>query len=409
MTPAKKIHDGADLVYFKKSLAYKKLHDAINNLLAKVEGQGVPYKGLDLSIVTRSKGTLRNSTFEHDLVVIKEGFGVETDFQETCTNTVFQLVVTVLNRYNKYIDETPPLEGPRRFGNLACKDWHRKIEKDTYLRDNFKNDEVEDLIYYLNNSFGSSIRLDFGTGHELSFLAFMGPFINQLNGDELLYIFSKYYDVARRLIVEYNLEPAGSHGVWGLDDHFHLIYIIGAAQFQKKSQSLSVVPLVQNILTAQVINTYKGTNLYVNAIAFVFKIKLGPFKEHSPILYDIHTTVYLWAKVLKGLLKMYEVEVFGKFPVVQHFWFGNLYSWTNAATDQPLPVNEPSGEDDKADDEVGDTRLPAIRNNGAGVHTTKTNISMTAAPWAMGGNSGIQSTRLPDEFTKHTSFRRKMG
>ena len=69
---------------------------------------------------------------------------------------------------------------------------------------------------------------------------------------------------------------------------------------------------------------YKEHNLYVNAIAFIHRIKKGPFYEHSSFLYDIHTTVYQWEKVLKGLLKMYEDDVFSKFPVVQHFWFGGV-------------------------------------------------------------------------------------
>lgn len=406
MIPVKKIFDGQDLGSFRKSVAYQKLHQAIDTLLTKVEGKSVPYRGLDLSIVTRSKKVQGQSQAQRgrangtDNDLKEEGFGFEPDLYTVSTNQTFHLVVTVLNRYNQYIDETPPIEGPRRFGNLACKEWHLKIGKDMYFRDNesiiTSSNNVDEMIYYLNNSFGSSIRLDFGTGHELSFLAFMGPLMDQLDGEELLYIFGKYYDVARKLIVEYNLEPAGSHGVWGLDDHFHLIYIIGAAQFQKTSDSLSVVPLVQNVLTAQVIHTYKLTNLYVNGIAFVFKIKLGPFKEHSPILYDIHTSVYQWSKVLKGLLKMYEVEVFNKFPVVQHFWFGQIYSWVNFDTLQPLPVNEPT-EDKQVQTDDGGGRLPQIRNNGSGVYTTKSNISMTAAPWAMGGG-GVHSTRLPEEF-----------
>jgi len=52
-------------------------------------------------------------------------------------------------------------------------------------------------------------------------------------------------------------------------------------------------------------------------------MKRGPFYEHSPQLYDISGVPY-WAKINKGMIKMYKVEVMGKFPVVQHFPIGSV-------------------------------------------------------------------------------------
>lgn len=83
----------------------------------------------------------------------------------------------------------PPETGPRRFGNVAFRTWYAAVERSVpslleealpeniweYARDGAQRAAMkEELGSYLLGSFGSSERLDYGTGHELSFLAFLG-------------------------------------------------------------------------------------------------------------------------------------------------------------------------------------------------------------------------------------------
>lgn len=234
---------------------------------------------------------------------------------------------------------------------------------------------------------------------------------------------NRYLKVVRRLILTYNLEPAGSHGVWGLDDHSFLPYIFGSAQLTRPITASEPMPLEGSVRGAPKpsavvqgasVDLYRDSNMYFSAIGFINDVKKGPFWEHSPMLFDISGIKDGWGKINKGMIKMFNAEVLAKFPVVQHFPFGSLFSWdldpsappptqsvhltTHGATNAvAAPPAEPgSGAGTAAPWAQGTTRAPGV-GPGAGAPTGP-GISYSRAPWAQAGNSAPIPPRggIPD-------------
>lgn len=68
---------------------------------------------------------------------------------------------------------------PMRFGNKSFKSWLDKvtatIQEDMKAFSNMQGFEkaIPEISIYLQESFGSYERIDYGTGHELNFVAFL--------------------------------------------------------------------------------------------------------------------------------------------------------------------------------------------------------------------------------------------
>lgn len=365
--PEKCINFERDLNLFHRSSAYVKLHTIFLFIIKKVRGLDVPPGFLSPRIVTRLyKGSIEKE-FKEKKLLLESGV----------SPIVVNLILTLCDLDELTESIEPHLHG-QRYGDVAFRDWMEKsqefLNENNFLKE-LDDDVRQELRFYFRECFGSSTRLDYGTGHELNFIAFLGGFLEKYNlvedisGRELLMIFATYYDLQRHLIARYKLEPAGSHGVWGLDDHFHFIYILGAAQFNpadgSKGNEYRFIPDVLQVLEPQILDLCKLSNLYVNSVSFIITMKTGLFYEHSPIIFDIHRSVTLWSKVLSGLQKMYEAEVFKKFPVVQHFHCGkNFYLWTDAQTNEslspPPPPPQKTPVRDSASSESGTNRSTSL-------------------------------------------------
>ncbi|GAA5852210.1 hypothetical protein JCM8547_006699 [Rhodosporidiobolus lusitaniae] len=324
------------------------------------------------------------------LVYAVKGKGNDEECGESPATRTF---VDFLHEAKGWIKDVPLQTAPQRFGNKAFRVWVDRVAQaePPLLEKLFSFSSLPatttsilapELASHLLSSLGSPLRLDYGTGHELSFLSFLsllflaGTLTEKDEQAVATKVFGAYFECVREAQKVFRLEPAGSKGVWGLDDFQHLSYLFGASQLiDHPIARPSQIPrppfpsLVQH-------------NHLHSSLSFIHTLKRGPFHEHSPLLHQISTTVPNWQKCTKGLWEMYKVEVLGKLPVVQHVRFGVGLSWTSAETGEELPS---TGGDGK---EEGDDPLEAEKEDGP---------VLTPAPWASpaSSSSSALNTALP--------------
>ncbi|KAJ1547516.1 Serine/threonine-protein phosphatase 2A activator, partial [Nowakowskiella sp. JEL0078] len=182
-----------------------------------------------------------HSRYLRFIILLNEAIKNKKNSDEVIISPNVQKVLDLLAKINGWIDEIPPLEGPQRFGNKAFKTWYERLElvAPEYIKDllpSNRSDAVVELVPYFIGGFGHQIRLDYGSGHELSFVAWLCclELLDFFDDNDYLAILTRifvfYLEVVRRLQKVYQLEPAGSHGVWGLDDFQFLPYFWGSSQ-----------------------------------------------------------------------------------------------------------------------------------------------------------------------------------
>lgn len=161
-TPSKCIDSGDDLAFFLTSTTYHEL----KLWLLQLTRACLPVRSGDGKVETRQ-------------------LGLPLQLPPTVAS-----VQDLVKQLDALIEQAPPHTGPRRFGNVAFRTWSSLLEAKgddlidaslTRLLDEHGGGDTarrhalrDELKAYFLGGFGSAQRLDYGTGHELSFLAFLG-------------------------------------------------------------------------------------------------------------------------------------------------------------------------------------------------------------------------------------------
>lgn len=318
----KRINNEKDVIHFKtKSPAYKNILTCVELLCDRIYGTS--------NKIFNRKYTVKHETFRKccDFIDLLQNQCQETDLK--------------LNQGASSL----------RFGHVAFRDWFDSMKSSCQkfideLASTMDNCYRDELFTYLSESFGNKMRIDYGTGHELSFIVFTMGLMNlvdtssgdikqttitndklkvfiEVHGWDIHHLFAhKYLRLCRMLQIKFRLEPAGSRGVYNMDDFQYLPFLFGAAQIS----GVKYIP-VKGFYEWEQVDQFKDDYIFFEAVDFILNNKRGPFNEHSYTLWNF-TNLGSWEIIFRRIKFKFTDDILGPFPIIQHFLFGqHILKW----------------------------------------------------------------------------------
>ncbi|EDV47937.2 serine/threonine-protein phosphatase 2A activator [Drosophila erecta] len=219
----------------------------------------------------------------------------------------------------------PGNKGYRRWAHSMLRDIYQIVEEAV---PSSKCRHVNELGVYLSGSFGSSTKIEYGTGHELSFLFFMCALFQAeiLKQEEdlaasALVLFDRYLQFVRRLQVTYSVNSSNWHGGYSLDKFQFVPFIWGLAQLCYEAPFSP-----QKMLNEDTIAQYRKAYMLINCVGHIASTNIGTFARHSSQLWSL-AALSSWPKIHRSLMFMYMEDILLDVDNLNALRFGEMMSF----------------------------------------------------------------------------------
>ncbi|XP_020812687.1 serine/threonine-protein phosphatase 2A activator [Drosophila serrata] len=300
----------------------------------------------DIDLWQTSEAFFTLITYLNDLSTEIQGVLGTADFP---VSENIRRLTTIFDKLDAIINTSPPApqvvdtlaSASLDLGNKGYRRFSRSMHRDIYqilegALPTTKCRYVNELGHYLSGAFGSATKIEYGTGHEMSFLFFMcGLFEAKILRRSVdlassgLILFDRYLKFVRRMQVTYSVVSANSQGAYALDKFQFVPYIWGAAQL---CYNAPFSP--QKMLDKDTMEQYKEYML-IDCVRHVAETEVGPFARHSSQLWSL-AALSSWTKIHRGLMFMYMEDILLDFDVLSTLGFGELMSFEKAKSGRQL-------------------------------------------------------------------------
>ncbi|XP_017082210.1 serine/threonine-protein phosphatase 2A activator [Drosophila eugracilis] len=263
-------------------------------------------------------------------------------------------VTAIFEKLDALIQSNPPAPVVQGSGldpgNKSFRRWAHNMLRDIYQMVEkalppSKCRHVNELGWYLSSSFGSSTKIEYGTGNELNFLFFICSLFKAeiLTREEdlaasALVLFDRYLKFVRRLQVTYSVVSSNWNGGYSLDKFQFVPFIWGVAQLCYEAPFSP-----QKMLDEDTIAKYRKNYLLIDCVGHMANTYIGTFARHSSQLWCL-AALSSWTKIHRGLMFMFTDDILLEFDILSALRFGEL-----------MPFEE-----DKSGRKLGNPRLGVI-------------------------------------------------
>ncbi|XP_056647022.1 serine/threonine-protein phosphatase 2A activator-like [Diorhabda carinulata] len=237
----------------------------------------------------------------------------------------------ILDIIEDWIDEIGVDEYEPKSYHRAFRRWYRRLRDNSVplLREIVPSiyfRALPEIMVYLIEGFGNSVRCAYGSGHEMSFLMFLCSlfkigFLKIKDAPATACkVFARYLYVAQKLQKTYKMTSLGGNKTWNLNDYQFVAFIWGSSQLVGNTELNPTC-----YLKRATVKRHSSQYMFLSCIQFTNRIKIDSFNRHSNQLWNL-SGVSSWYGINSSLIRMYQAQILLRYSIVKHVYFGSIFT-----------------------------------------------------------------------------------